>query len=277
MAAPAEAVAVPLGAARRRRRRRVRRATRAPWRCSRTPIVPTLARLAAPNVLVMLFQSSVGLIEAYFVGQLGTDALAGVTLVFPALMLMQMMSAGAMGGGIASAVARALGAGRREDADALALHALAIALVFGVGLHGRWCWAFGRPLYAAMGGSGASLAAALAYSNVVFAGAVLIVALQFARRRDPRHRQHADAGERDLRRRACSWCRCRPASSSASGRCRGSASWAAASPSSPITRRAAPSSWPISCRAAASCASASRQGCAGRSSATSCASGSSRR
>ena len=48
-------------------------------------------------------------------------------LVFPGLMLMQMMSAGAMGGGVSSAVARALGAGRRDDADALVLHALVIA------------------------------------------------------------------------------------------------------------------------------------------------------
>jgi MatE len=75
-------------------------------------------RLAAPIVLVMVVQASVGLIETYFVGKLGTDALAGVALVFPALMLMQMMSAGAMGGGISSAIARALGGGRRSDADA---------------------------------------------------------------------------------------------------------------------------------------------------------------
>jgi Na+-driven multidrug efflux pump len=81
----------------------------------------------------MFVQAAVGLIETYFVGKLGTDALAGVTLVFPVLMLMQMMSAGAMGGGISSAIARALGARRREDADALALHALAIGLVFGAG------------------------------------------------------------------------------------------------------------------------------------------------
>ena len=72
------------------------------------PIAATLVRLAAPNVLVMVAQASVGLIETYFVGQLGTDALAGVSLVFPAVMLMQMMSAGAMGGGISSAIARAL-------------------------------------------------------------------------------------------------------------------------------------------------------------------------
>ena len=82
-----------------------------------------------PNMLVMVVQASVGLIETYFIGWLGTAALAGVALVFPAVMLMQMMSAGAMGGGISSAVARALGGGRRRDADALALHALVIAIL----------------------------------------------------------------------------------------------------------------------------------------------------
>ncbi len=88
------------------------------------PIASTLVRLAAPNMLVMLAQTCVGLVETYFVGKLGTEALAGVALVFPVVMLMQMMSAGAMGGGISSAIARALGGGRRADADALAIHAL---------------------------------------------------------------------------------------------------------------------------------------------------------
>ena len=136
-------------------------------------IPATLVRLGTPNVLVMLAQAAVGLIETYFVGQLGTDALAGVTLVFPVLMLMQMMSGGAMGGGISSAIARALGAGRRDDADALARHALAIGLGFGVVftvavlVGSRW-------LYGAMGGRGPSLAAALTYSHVIFSAAILI-------------------------------------------------------------------------------------------------------
>ena len=137
------------------------------------PIAPTLLRLGAPNVLVMLAQAGVGLIETYFVGKLGTDALAGMALVFPAVMLMQMTSAGAMGGGIASAIARALGARRRDDADALVLHALLIAAVFAlvfmitVVAGGRW-------LYTRMGGSGGALDAALIYSNWVFSGALLV-------------------------------------------------------------------------------------------------------
>jgi putative MATE family efflux protein len=137
------------------------------------PIASTLIRLAAPNMLVMLAQTSVGLVETYFVGKLGTAALAGVALVFPLVMLMQMMSAGAMGGGISSAIARALGGGRRADADALALHAVIIAVIFGASFTIALL-AGGGALYAAMGGSGASLAAALTYSNVVFAGAILV-------------------------------------------------------------------------------------------------------
>jgi putative MATE family efflux protein len=137
------------------------------------PITPTLLRLAAPNVLVMVAQASVGLIETYFVGKLGTAALAGVALVFPVVMLMQMMSAGAMGGGISSAIARALGSGRHDDANALTIHALAIGGIFGIAFM-VIVLGFGRPLYAVMGGSGDSLAAALTYSNVVFSGAILV-------------------------------------------------------------------------------------------------------
>ena len=137
------------------------------------PIGRTLLRLAVPNIVVMVAQAAVGLIETYFVGKLGTDALAGMALVFPVVMLMQMTSAGAMGGGIASSIARALGGGRRADADALVLHAMVIALGFGLAftlallLGGRW-------LYTQMGGSGAALEAALTYSHWVFVGAILV-------------------------------------------------------------------------------------------------------
>src|SRR3989475_11263123 len=79
------------------------------------PIVSTLLRLATPNVLVMFVQASVGLLETYFVARLGTDALAGVALVFPVLMLMQMMSAGAIGRGVPAARPRARRRGPPRD------------------------------------------------------------------------------------------------------------------------------------------------------------------
>ena len=137
------------------------------------PIGTTLLRLAWPNVILTAVQAAVGLIETYFVAKLGTDALASIALVFPVVMLIQMLSAGAMGGGISSAVARTLGAGRRADADALAWHAATIAVALGL-ITSAAAFLGGPPLYAAMGGTGASLAAALAYSNTIFAGAALI-------------------------------------------------------------------------------------------------------
>jgi putative MATE family efflux protein len=137
------------------------------------PITPTLLRLAIPNVITTVVQASTGLIETYFIGKLGTDALAGIALVFPGVMLMQMMSAGAMGGGVSSAIARALGAGRREDADATILHALVIAAGFAA-FFTVTVIAAGPWLYSALGGRGDSLAVALAYSNIVFAGVILI-------------------------------------------------------------------------------------------------------
>jgi putative MATE family efflux protein len=137
------------------------------------PITPMLLRMAWPNVFVMVAQAATGLIETWFVSKLGTDALAGMALVFPGVMLMQMISAGAMGGGISSAVARALGAGRRDEADALAMHAIVINVILGV-LLSAVMLVFGRQIYGALGGRGAELDAALTYSNVVFAGGVLL-------------------------------------------------------------------------------------------------------
>ncbi|MBE9607237.1 MATE family efflux transporter [Acetobacteraceae bacterium H6797] len=133
------------------------------------PIVPTLLRMAWPNILIMLAQASTGLIETWWVSHLGTDALAGMALVFPPVMLMQMISAGAMGGGISSAIARAMGAGKQETADALVLHAVVINI--GLGLFFTVVMlVFGRSIYSAMGGEGGALEAAMTYSTIVFLG-----------------------------------------------------------------------------------------------------------
>jgi putative MATE family efflux protein len=137
------------------------------------PIARTLLRLAAPNVVVMAVQAAVSAGEAYFLGWLGADALAGVSLAFPLIMLMQTMSAGGMGGGVSSAVARALGASRPSDANALVLHSLVIATVMAACFTGTLLLG-GPVLYRAMGGTGGALAAALAYSNIVFGGAIAV-------------------------------------------------------------------------------------------------------
>ena len=135
------------------------------------PIGTTLLRLAMPNVVVMVVQAMIGLIETYWVAKLGVDALAAMAIVFPPYMLLVMVSSGAMGGGILSAIARALGAGGTAKANALVWHAIAITVLFSlVTMLAAWHW--GPDLYALMGGRGASLKGAIVYSNIIFSAAL---------------------------------------------------------------------------------------------------------
>ena len=163
------------------------------------PIAPMLLRLAWPNIAVMLAQASTGLIETWWVSRLGLDALAGIALVFPGFMMMQMLSAGAMGGGISSAVARALGGGRRDDADALVLHAIIVNVAIGGVV--RRAGARLRPVAvprARRRGRLARRGARLFQHRLRRRAAGL--ADERAGERHPRHRQHAGAGARGQRR-----------------------------------------------------------------------------
>src|SRR5262245_33428791 len=120
------------------------------------PIMPRLVRLAWPVLVVLAVQTLVSVAETYFVGFLGTDAIAGVSLVFPVLMLMTMMSNGGIGGGVASSIARAVGAGRLRDADALVTHSVMLAVALGA-IFTLGVLMFGRSLFEALGGEGAAL------------------------------------------------------------------------------------------------------------------------
>ena len=80
------------------------------------PVLPTLLRLSAPNILNLLAIGGMITFDGLFVGRLGPDTLAGVSLAFPFVMLIQHTAASGMGGGVSSAVARALGAGERDVA-----------------------------------------------------------------------------------------------------------------------------------------------------------------
>ncbi len=92
------------------------------------PIASTLLRMAAPNIIGFLVMSGVTMAEMWYVGQLGTSALAGLALAFPMIMLMQMLSAGSMGGVIAATTARAIGGGQIALANRIVWHAIAVAV-----------------------------------------------------------------------------------------------------------------------------------------------------
>jgi Na+-driven multidrug efflux pump len=140
------------------------------------PILPTLLRLAAPNILNLLAFVGVIVFDGFFLGRIGTDALAGASLAFPFVMLVLQTTNSGMGAGVSSAVARALGAGKRDRADELVFHALLLALALGV-IFSTLMLLTIPFIFWWMGGRDEMLTDALAYANVALGGAVCITVL----------------------------------------------------------------------------------------------------
>jgi putative MATE family efflux protein len=136
------------------------------------PILRTLLWLAWPNVIALSAGTCVVIAETSYIGRLGVESLAAMALVFPCVILTMTMSGGAMGGGVASAIARAIGAGDKERASTLASHALLIGICFGL-VFMLGMLIFGPKLLELLGGRGNVLAQAVGYTQIFFGGAVV--------------------------------------------------------------------------------------------------------
>jgi Na+-driven multidrug efflux pump len=127
--------------------------------------------LAAPTSLLAATQVIAQLIEPWLAARQGQAALAGWAVVLPFTLLLSQMSAGAMGGGVVSAIARALGGGKRDEAAALAAHALIIACA-GAALFALPFLLFPSAILGLIGGAGAAEAGA-AYAAWTFGAGAL--------------------------------------------------------------------------------------------------------
>ena len=145
------------------------------------PVAPMLAKLSTPNVATAFSLTAIWIADAWYIGRLGALPLASIALVFPVQAMMQMMSAGAMGGAVSSAVARALGAGDAARADALVRHGIVIAIVMAF-IYFAAFGLFAGPVFAGLGGRGAVLDGAVDYAVILFAGGIFMwLALNLAR------------------------------------------------------------------------------------------------
>lgn len=136
------------------------------------PLTPLLIGMSAPNIVAMVIQIISNFAEIWYVGQLGTVALAAIAIVFPIFMLMMMLAGGAIGGAISAAVARAVGSNRIEHAERLVWNALLIACVLGA-VYSAVFLIWGEAIFRMLGAEGAVVADALAYSDIMFSGAVI--------------------------------------------------------------------------------------------------------
>ena len=98
---------------------------------TRGSIAGHLVGQTAPMIIGVAAIMSVGLIDAYFIGQLGSQELAAVSFIFPITIALSSLGVGVMVG-INSVIARALGEGDVERAERRANFGAIFALVVGV-------------------------------------------------------------------------------------------------------------------------------------------------
>jgi putative MATE family efflux protein len=136
------------------------------------PPLRAILRLATPTTLVMLIAAASNVLYTYYVSRLGAEAIAAVSLVFPISLLAATAMAGGLGAGVSSAVARALGGGRRREAGTIGEQALSLAALVGVGF--GLVVLIGAPtIFRLMGGTGGVLDQAIVFARVVFGGAAI--------------------------------------------------------------------------------------------------------
>lgn len=122
--------------------------------------------LSFPTMIAFALQTSFNVIDTIFVGRLGGDAIAAVSIVFPVVILMIALGSGT-GVGAASLIARYLGTKNKREAGRVAEHAVLIALFFSI-LFGLMGWSFAKPLFILIGATPSVLSLAMSYSQWIF-------------------------------------------------------------------------------------------------------------
>ncbi len=134
------------------------------------PISKLLWKFSLPGVIAMLVNATYNMVDRIFVGGLGPDALAALTVVFPIQMIVLALGSG-VGIGASSLIARRLGEGRPDDANAAVGQALGITVIIGV-VSALLGYFLGYPLLKLMGATSEILADSYSYFSIIIFGAV---------------------------------------------------------------------------------------------------------
>lgn len=95
------------------------------------PMLPLVLRLAVPTIVGLCVSAAYHLLNAFFVGRLGAEAVAALAITFPITMILTLIGQ-AVGTGAGSSVARSLG--RHDHASAAAFAFTAIVLGLGIAI-----------------------------------------------------------------------------------------------------------------------------------------------
>lgn len=128
-----------------------------------------------PAIVGVAAIMSIGIVDAYFIGQLGSDALAAISFIFPVSVATTSLGIGVMVG-INSVVARALGECDHERAARRANFGIVFAVACGIAM-GLALWLLIDPIFGAMNAPPALMPLIRAYMEPYALSFPLILAI----------------------------------------------------------------------------------------------------
>ena len=142
---------------------------------TRGPLVQAIILLAIPMVLEMAMESLFGVVDIFFVGRLGPEAVAVVGVTETILTLVFATAVG-LSSAATAMVARRVGAGDRDGASHAAVQAILLGIVASVVTAAVGIF-YAEDLLRMMGASDETIAFGANYTRIVFLGSVSIYLL----------------------------------------------------------------------------------------------------
>ena len=140
------------------------------------PIGKLVLKMALPTVVAQIVNLLYNIVDRIYIGNMegiGADALTGVGLCLPMIMMMNAFAMlGAAGGAPRAAIA--LGQGNRDEAERIMGNCATLLLLFSALITAAYLL-FAEPLLRMFGASDATLPYALAYMNIYSCGAVFVL------------------------------------------------------------------------------------------------------
>lgn len=137
-------------------------------------ITSNLLKASIPLIIAMIVETGYNIVDMIFVGRIGPEAIAGVTLAFPVVFFMISIGAG-VGTGATALIARSVGGKRFKDADNIAEHSLLMSIIIAIVLT-LLGWVTMVPLFKLLGAEGLVLTMVVDYVSVIYLGSIFLFA-----------------------------------------------------------------------------------------------------
>lgn len=131
-----------------------------------------LLRLSWPIILGMIVQSTFNLVDTFFIGKLGSDALAAMSVTFPMIFMTIALAAG-VGIGVNSLISRKLGSNDKKGAGNVAEHGYFLMLVIYIFIL-IFTFTFMKTAFTKIGATPKILDLVMQYSKTFFVGSFFL-------------------------------------------------------------------------------------------------------